>query len=290
MESSKAPITLDALHQVIMSPKASKATAYCLIHGRACEHPRACVHFAGTPCVNFSSMGDGSKCDGRTSQHFAAWASLRLRLREPIIIHENVPEFPLAVLTKFFGHLYNIQSVELHPDDYGWASRRPRAWRVLTLKQCSIQRPVSVIENAFRRPCAMTYLDYLVEDDEHLQQERQWAASRPSNANKHLTSESSFYDTLTDVERDYLSVYREHWPGAVCMLGQNPRRVPIVSSRTTLNTVIKHAGLMWTDRAPQPRWLSPRELLLSQGFPFEPRNKATTSFHINREALGFTAR
>ena len=181
LESIGAKIGLSSLIDMIFCHQASIPSAYCTIHRRECEHPRAHRHTAGMPCINFSlmAMGNGCGTEGNTSMHLVAWVSLRLRLMEPIIVHEIVLEFPVSVLTRCFGHAYNIQGIELNPVDYGWASRRSPLWRSITLKDRRIPRPVSLIHDTFRRTCTMTYHAYLVADLDHFEQERAWAVARP---------------------------------------------------------------------------------------------------------------
>ena len=55
------------------------------------------------------------------------------------------------------------------------------------------------------------------------------------------------------------------------MLGQNPRKVPNCSSRSSLQCQIKNQGIVFSDV--HDRWLVPREFIALQGFPTYPATK-----------------
>lgn len=74
-----------------------------------------------------------------------------------------------------------------------------------------------------------------------------------------------FYECLSPVVREWLHEYIRRWPGCVYNLNQNPFGFAVRSTTTTLNTVIKNAGQMWSHI--HKRWLTPSELLVAQGFP-----------------------
>ena len=212
--------------------------------------------------------------------HFAAWAALRMVLKEEIIVHENVTEFPTRILSQIFGREYRIDESELDPVDFGWSVRRSRAWRVLLHSGFTLQvdRPMSWVEETFGRPSEMTYEAFLVADDDEILTERTWAANRNSVAMARTSASEceskteapdNFHACLSDFEKRALEDYRSKWPGRVYNLGQNPRKAPMVSGVTTLHCIIRNAGIMWVDIA--DRWLTPTELLLASGLRHQPR-------------------
>lgn len=76
--------------RVIRGVDVMSNVAYCHCHQRLCPYPRATLHIAGPPCVDWSSMGLGKGKDGPTYKHFAAWCGMRKSVREPCILMENV--------------------------------------------------------------------------------------------------------------------------------------------------------------------------------------------------------
>ncbi len=94
---------LEILTPVIKSRKSVRPTAHCHRHGKQCNLRCADVEFAGSPCHEFSSRGDRSGVYGRNMVAALAWIAIQLMLMTPVIVHENVPGFPLQLLEFFFG-------------------------------------------------------------------------------------------------------------------------------------------------------------------------------------------
>lgn len=59
---------------------------------------------------------------------------MRRAKQEPIILHENVPEFDVKLLHSLLGELYHIESEVLDVSAYGWPVTRFRRWTVLIHK------------------------------------------------------------------------------------------------------------------------------------------------------------
>ena len=89
----------------------------------------AFLHIAGTPCVAWSSMGNQDGVDGDSMLHFLIWIGLRRLLQEPIIIQENVPQFPVSLLAEYLP-MYFIEVVVLSPQQLGWPIHRSRQYVV----------------------------------------------------------------------------------------------------------------------------------------------------------------
>ena len=106
-------------------------SAYCHIHKKICtiENQCAFLHCAGTLCTAWSPAG---LQDGETAlshAHFLAWAGLRRKLEEPLIIQECTDKFPREVFDQVLPQ-YNWQCIVLDPQQFGWPVRRPRQWCV----------------------------------------------------------------------------------------------------------------------------------------------------------------
>ena len=142
--ASGACVNLATLLPLIRTGRAVRRYAPCLRHPEGtCEHSRAKLHIAGTPCVDYSAFGSHAGDAGPTSQHFAAWAALRLLLEDLVIIHENVPSFSAEVLKDIFGAKYVIETIILDPQQLGWPVVRKRRYTVLW-SRLGFSQPASV--------------------------------------------------------------------------------------------------------------------------------------------------
>jgi site-specific DNA-cytosine methylase len=298
------------LQPVLKSAMSVTDTAFCVRHQRRCVHPTADVHIAGTPCPDYSILGKGEGCDGPTMVYYCAWAAMRRRLGEPIIIQENVPEQPLSLLQESLGDLYHIQEILLCPSQFGWPVRRRRLWRVMTHRaKCDMpMQPLDVLHKFFTRRCGISWRDLLVALPEEIQSEVLWASQRPLSRAYHKSDDEKAsllpVQSLTENEFSAMQVYKRIAPGCVWNLGQNPRKVPISSDPDVLGTVVKHCGIMFADHPAAPvtnnhkgRWFCPREVLLTQGIPaydsvLEMRQvrRKICSFNIERAGAGFPER
>ncbi len=78
VSKQRCPGVADALTPAVMSGRACKRTAWCARHKRMCEVRAARTHYAGTPCVDESSMGSmGGALDGRSGVSFLCWLAQR---------------------------------------------------------------------------------------------------------------------------------------------------------------------------------------------------------------------
>ena len=71
-----------------------------LCEASRCSMPTACLHVAGTPCVDWSSMPGSSRSKecGNAALPFYAWAALQYLVQDLVIVHENVPSFDPSLL------------------------------------------------------------------------------------------------------------------------------------------------------------------------------------------------
>ena len=85
-----------------------------------------------------------------------------------------------------------------------------------------------------------------------------------------------FYNSLTEQEMKIVNKYRQlvgKGNVGVCSLKQNPftrdtgARFAHYCTGTVMHCVTKNVGLQWVVGINPERWLTPREILLAQGFP-----------------------
>ena len=286
IQASGTKLSLDALKPMIMTGKAMRPCAPCLVHGGGlCEHPRAKIHDAGPPCIAFSPMGKQDKNEGKSMIHIAAWFGMRRMLREPVLVVEESNRFDPKIYGEWLGDIYYIQTRVVDPTHFGWCGRRPRLWAVMLLKDSLLSPPRLMVDviNHYKRELQATWDVLLVADREEelkgeLEQELQWACKRPKSQAKGkdlLALQKAGYNlylaALTPMEEEYLNEYQQQKPGAVVMLNQNPASGFGMASTDDglLYTIIHNPGLHWSQK--HRRWLSGSEMLLSQGFPVVSR-------------------
>jgi len=99
--------------------------ARCHRHDKVCDRRAAAavahIEVAGPPCVLFSSMGSraGSSNIAEYRCH-KSWIGLRKLNQEPVIIFENVWQYPVQkLLFPELNSLYNFQCVVVSPAHFG---------------------------------------------------------------------------------------------------------------------------------------------------------------------------
>lgn len=106
--------------------------AFCLVHKDECSLLRnglGLLNIAGTPCIAWSDFGSGEGLEAESTGHFLIWCGIRIRLQEPIIILENVKNFPIWLLVQILN-MYFFDHVILSPDALGWPIARERKYCV----------------------------------------------------------------------------------------------------------------------------------------------------------------
>ena len=116
--------------------------AWCLRHHRHCSLRTACTHVAGTSCTDFSAIGKGEGEKGATYIHFLIWVAHRKSLQEPVVVQENVTNFPRDTLQRLLPE-YEWTFGVVSPDCLGWPIRRDRQWCVHGAKSFSIPLSLS---------------------------------------------------------------------------------------------------------------------------------------------------
>ena len=297
LKQSKITVSLQSLTPLIKSKRAVSLSGWCTVHGRRCQLETAQFHWAGIPCVAMSPMGRRDGTDGACMSAWGAWAALRLRLQEPVIVVECSDKLDSTVLSSIFEEHYILESRILCPLQLGWVGRRRRFWGVLIHRRL-IAEAFTKLGNDFitffARRCTATWRDFLFDTRDNINEDVLWAAKRSKScargmAEQVLTEDRPAFSALTEFEKIYLARYKDIRPHGIYMLNQNPAvgRGIMSSEDKVIYTFIKNNCLNWDDDA--DRWLTPKEVLSLHGFPVEPRlanpvgrARYLTSFLFNR--------
>ena len=109
-------------------------------------------HIAGPPCVDFSPMGAGRRERGPSMACLYVWARAIRDNTPMLVIVENVPRFPVALLLSLFGDLYEVDLVILDAKDIGAPARRRRLYVVMTLRgKLRLTRPLADLVVVIKR-------------------------------------------------------------------------------------------------------------------------------------------
>lgn len=284
--------------------------AFCVVHGKRCTITKTDLHTAGSPCTDHSSMGKGSKMEGKQAKLFYVWIALVRALLFNIIFHENVPQLGSGDLIFFLGDLYIIITTIVDIDELGWPCLRSRQYALLILKTFRFPQLGSSVSDrnitlfkmeldwpstfitVFRRPCSLTWIDLLCANQDEVQEDIEWAESRTSTKLRHSNPEdddfkqddpNSYLWALQPRERKRFEWASNNDPGEVRDVQQNPDVYIIGSKGRKLGTLIKNVGILmlpekpptWADPAvkfqwPCPRAMHYRELFQAMGFPIYP--------------------
>ena len=176
-------LIVNVIGPAVEANKSVVTSAWCLRHKRRCSLSTAKVHIAGTPCTDFSKQGKEMKLAGVTMLYLLAWIALRLALQEPVIVQENVTEFPTAILTEYLGRYYFIDTCTEDSMSFGWPSRRNRRWIIMRhrAKTTNAISPLSRFTQRFYRVCKTTWVSFFVAEKSEQEEEQAWAAGRPKS-------------------------------------------------------------------------------------------------------------
>jgi len=148
-----------------------KGSGVCLRHGAGdgasprhaeCPVPAVDLEVAGLPCTDFSTAGLRMAEQGPTLLVHLAWARKMSEEQPPLILHENVPQYPTPLLEQHLGGWYHLYTMLVSPADAGFAlqSRRRRytmlvhktkvvltrdPYEVYAVTPCSSRRPPQML-------------------------------------------------------------------------------------------------------------------------------------------------
>ena len=255
-----------------------------------CPLQRADMDVTGTPCIDFSPTGLKLREEGNTMIVFLAWVCSILFLLPLLVLHENVPLFPVALLERFLGHVYGIRTFVVAAEDHGFelTSRKRRYTILWLLSKVELQvepcKVLDTIHQAFANrlvtrteplDCAMASTAELVEEI----RPRCTRLNIPFSQVLDLQTGKAinFRELLSISEFKYLESYEELWQekfhthpalsrGAVFFLGDNPReRTTWSGNAARIPGMRARGGLFWIPYL--GRWLTVREHMAAFGYP-----------------------
>jgi hypothetical protein len=114
---------------------ASRVTSVCpcVVHDGNCGATHAHGHAGGSPCWDWSSIGNQAGLLGSTISIFWAWCRVVRSEQCPIVIHENVCAFPICLVQSALSSMYNISEFIVRPEEQGFhLVTRKRRYLILT--------------------------------------------------------------------------------------------------------------------------------------------------------------
>jgi len=203
-----------------------------------------------------------------------------------MIIHENVPQCGICVLTRYLADMYIVARIVITPSQLGWPVSRPRQYCVMVRKDVwQTQVPASfkqlpgdldaeltaIVLKFAARSCQWHWAEFFCVSPELVEQEHSWARSRPSvQRREHPEDEPECHAALTGAEIAVLEQVTT-WNGEdfICDLGQNPQK-RLIGARLDdkLPCLFRSQGI-WFCKA-FGRWMHAAEMLMAQGIPVFP--------------------
>ena len=239
---------------------------------------------------------------------FFVWVRLVRASRSlRVVVFENVPEFPLALLDLCLGDMFWLFPLQASPQDLGFnLVRRDRLYVILVHKHRAVLTNcphhlwrciVCRLSGVRTRPAHA-----LVASAAEVRCETLDAARRRgllSFGGLGGLGEPRPVDVLNDRERSALEVYRaqyrqrcaglpEHNPDLFVFLGDNPWARLTWSLSGALPTLRTNAGFLWSPYA--GRWLTCKERLAVMGYPVYEDLAATLGVPLWRPPDGIPLR
>ena len=263
--------------------------AQCIACGHPCTLQATDVHVAGSPCTGHSSYGERGALSSVQAKLFYLWLALVQAFQFAVAIHENVPQFGEEDLLAFLSGTWLVLRLLICPSALGWPIARSRQY-CLALRKDVVQMLIPVPRTVaslcprmlvqqleefrhavFDRTCNVTFHVFFVAGDSEVEQEKQWARSRPgtlgryAGADAHNDMPGSCLTCLTAAERERWATASNIDPLALWDLGQDPLARPNRSRQGILPCLVSGAGIQYCGE--KGRWLLMREHFVSMGFP-----------------------
>ena len=286
---------LDYLGKVVRRDLALRQplTAYCYRHKGHCKLVPTKVHCAGSPCTDFTPLGEQEGDEGITAVDLLAWIAKVRHLQYPTVVFENVrAKRLLEILASFLQDSYYMDAADACPMQFGWATRRQRMF-VVFRHRVKTRPMISSLDKwllQFHRRATFTWRDYFQSTPQQYHDEKVWALHRPQTKEKlkarldagEPLENFTHKDCLNNTELDIVEAYQcSSCPGCVFSLNQDPRTDHgRLSSQTTLHTVVKNFGIAWSDE--MGMWMTGDDALVANGFVTAPEEgqKPTCCFAI----------
>ena len=114
---------------------------WCERHQQYCYFRRCDVDCSGFPCVDWTPAGRRRGLHGSTLPVLLSLLAWHRARRTRIVMLENVPEFPLAVLESLVSDVYTVHGFQLSPSDVGFEFlSRKRFFMLLLLRGGFVSR------------------------------------------------------------------------------------------------------------------------------------------------------
>jgi len=130
----------------------------------------------------------------------------------------------------------------------------------------------NTVAQLFNRVCRISWEDCMIGNEEEIEEECEWARTRPGVKQRHLALEDCPFrgeegplGCLTTSERKRYERYKELFPGQAVDVSNDPNVRPIYSKGSRLQTLLANQGLTMSPK--HDRWLVCSELLTTMGFP-----------------------
>lgn len=287
---AKPGLSVEVLAPLLSDGRAMTRSAWCLAHQRICSVKTAKRHVAGTSCRPFSKKGTRLGLMDCETVYLLAWIGMRLECQEGDILQENVPNSDCSLFKRFLFHLYFMDVWVGDPTTFGWPFARSRQFiRFRHRSKCLAEiSPVSNFMKMFWRAASFEWEQiYFMHQQKNrnagvveneLEQELQWARSRPTRRAKSLSEpvtlenhSEPFRACLTDTEELFWQGYQHKFPGKAGQLNQDSLSGHgMASLKGCLHTLIANCHLIFSDKCKPERWLVGTEMLTSMGFPVLP--------------------
>lgn len=258
-------MALETLSPVIVSKKAVKRKAFCVIHGKPCYIKCSKSHTAGSSCTAHSKQGKGLGLSDPNVLHFLAWCALRLEIGEPEATLENVFEFPSEVLYRLLGNEYHIDYCVMDPRMYGFSCARVRKYHRLRHKQSLLSQisPLARFHKRFFRMIEWSWKELLcthlydggvggvtVIKDE-MNAELQWASSRKLSMFNAFSQSAEFSRDSVKALIDHYGIDRVSSAKDIIIREGGPDRQPFLASLNVTEIEMREA---YRERHPHQAW------------------------------------
>ncbi len=285
---------------------------WCCTHqSTTCCLKPASLHIGGTPCPDWSTQGVREGEFGDDLLATLAWVAMRYQLEDDLWLNENVSLFPVEIILAALFSKYLIMTCIVKVEQF-WAARRHRRLTFGVLKtKFVVKVQWDRFCSSYRRKGAATWADFCIADGSELASELRWARRRKKSLyrkrDEHLQAlavndprcqadpevldrilelkhKSDFTDALTWWELHNIDKYLEFLEHEVPFeVGQAADDWPMYGTAKILPCLI--AGMQMCFSALHWRWLTPKEVLLAQGFCVMANQKhifGKTCFHNER--------
>lgn len=121
----------------------------CFTHGKECQRLRTSPSHgsaadckvlqlltAGSPCTDFSPMGEMMKFSGQTAILFLILMKIVVTTMPKVFLFENVPRFPISTVEQLIGQHFCMDDSILCPSRFGFPVRRSRRYALFRQRGC----------------------------------------------------------------------------------------------------------------------------------------------------------